>query len=328
MDKVIFSIIIPVKELNAYLEESIPIILNMNYKQYEVIILPDQTPKKIPSYLKNKKIKIVQTGYVSPAIKRDVGVKKSRGKYVAFIDDDAYPSKDWLSTAERVLKEKKVAAVGGPGITPKSDKFSAKASGIVFETLFGGGGYGYRYTPAKKSFYVDDFPSVNLIVEKKYFLEAGGFSCNFWPGEDTKFCRELTKRGHKIFYSNELIVYHHRRPGIIKHLTQVSNYGKHRGYFAKKFPENSLKIEYFAPSIFALGNILLLILSLSSSFFFKTWLTLLSIYFFLVIIDVFIRTKKFSIGILATLLVFLTHLTYGISFIKGILSSNLRSKLR
>lgn len=328
MNKIIFSIVIPVKELNSNLEESVPAIINMDYENYEIIILPDNIQKETPSYLKNKKIRILQTGRVSPAIKRDLGVKKSKGKYVAFIDDDAYPSKNWLKIAERVLKEKKVAAIGGPGITPDSDKFSAKSSGLVFETLFGGGGYSYRYTPSKSSFYVDDFPSVNLIVEKKAFLEAGGFSCNFWPGEDTKFCLELTKRGHKIFYSNELIVYHHRRPGVIKHLKQVSNYGKHRGYFAKKFPENSLKIEYFAPSAFALGNVILFILSLFSSFFLKTWLILLVVYFSLVIIDVFVRTKKILLGLFSVCLVFLTHLVYGISFIKGILSSNLRSKLR
>ncbi len=322
-----FSIIIPVKEFNEYLKESVPIMLNLDYKKFEIIILPDED-KEIPIYLKNEKIKIIETGKASPAIKRDIGAKKASGKYVAFIDDDAYPKKDWLAVAEKLFNGKKVAALGGPGITPESDKLTAKASGLVFETTFGCGGYSYRYKPARKSFYVEDFPSVNLIIEKKAFLDVGGFASKFWPGEDTKLCLALINKGYKIWYSNELIVYHHRRPGIMKHLNQVASYGKHRGYFAKKFPKTSRKLQYFAPSVFLLGNIGLAILSLLNPLFSTVWVALLLIYFILITLDVFSKTNKPVLGFLTIILVFLTHLWYGAGFIRGIFTKDLKSKLR
>ena len=194
--------------------------------------------------------------------------------------------------------------------------------------MIGSGGMSYRQKPAKKSFYVNDFPTVNLIVSKKAFFDVNGFDNEFWPGEDTKFCLDLIKKGHKIWYSNELLVYHHRRKSIISHLKQVGNYGQHRGYFAKKFPETSFKLTYFIPSLFLLGNILLLALSFFSPLILKTYLILLAIYFALVAIDVFVRTKNIIIGILAIITVFLTHLFYGLMFIKGLFSKNFRSKLR
>ena len=326
--KINYSIIIPVKEINDYIKESIPIILNMDYENYEIIILPNEKPSNIPDYLKDKKIRIIPSGKVSPAIKRDMGAKEAKGKYLAFIDDDAYPEKNWLKTADSIFKEEKVEIIGGPAITPKNNTLFQKASGLFFETLFGGGGMDYRYKPVKKSFCVDDYPTVNLITSKKAFFDVNGFDNEFWPGEDTKFCLDLTKKGYKIIYSPKLIVYHHRRKSIISHLKQVGNYGQHRGYFAKKFPETSLRLTYFIPSLFLLGNLALLILSFFSPLILKLYLILLAIYFVLVTIDVFVRTKNLIIGLLTIFTVFLTHLFYGLMFIKGILSKNFRNKLR
>ena len=328
MVRIKFSIIIPVKEINDYIKESIPKILQINYKNYEIIILPNEKPGNIPNFLNNKKIKIIPTGKVSPAIKRDLGAKNAGGEYLAFIDDDAYPKNDWLSIAERTLSNKKVAVVCGPAITPKEDSISQRASGLFFETFFGGGGLSYRYKPAKNSFYVDDFPSVNFIISKRVFLDIGGFDNEFWPGEDTKLCRDLIKNGYKIWYEKNLIVYHHRRKLMIPHLKQIGNYGKHRGYFARKFPENSRKPIYFFPSLFLLGNLLLFVLSFVNGFFFLLWVGLFLIYLLIIAIDVVFRTNSLIIWILTVITIFLSHLTYGFKFIIGLLSKKFRSELR
>jgi GT2 family glycosyltransferase len=302
--------------------------LAMDYKSYEIIILPNENPEKIPEYLRDKKIRIISTGKVSPAIKRDIGAKESNGKYLAFIDDDAYPQKDWLTIAEKELDQHKVQAVGGPAITPQNSNLCQKASGKVFETLCGGGKVRYRYIPAKNCFLVDDFPSVNLIVNKNKFLEVGGFDNKYWPGEDTKFCSEFIKRGYKIKYLNNLIVHHHRRDTIANHIKQVKNYGLHRGHFVRKQEKTSLKLNYFIPAIFVLGNSLFLIFSLVSLEILKIWGTLLGIYFVILSLDVFLRNSGWLEGILTITLIFFTHLFYGIGFIKGFFSKELRSQLR
>ncbi|MBD3355234.1 glycosyltransferase [Candidatus Woesearchaeota archaeon] len=323
-----FSVIIPVKELNDFLKESIPIMLDIDHKSFEIIILPNEKPKKIPAYIKDKKIRIIPTGKVSPAIKRDIGAEKSRGKYLAFIDDDAYPRKDWLKKAEELFNSGKADAVGGPAVTPKDDSISQKASGLFFETIIGGGGMSYRYKPAKKEFYVDDYPSVNLIVSRKAFFDAGGFDNNFWPGEDTKFCLDIRKKGYKILYSPELVVWHHRRKLFLPHLKQVANYGKHRGYFAKRFPKTSFRPVYFAPSLFLVGNFSLLALGILDIFFIKLWGLLLISYFLILSADVFSRARRMDIGVLAVAAIFFTHIVYGAAFIQGGLSRRFRSVLR
>ncbi len=323
-----FSIIIPIPELNDYLEESIPKIFEMNYKNFEIIILPNIKPTTKPDYLKNKKIRVIETGKVSPAIKRDIGVKEAKGEYVAFMDDDAFPEKDWLSVAEKEFVEKKCATLGGPSMTPPNSSFFQKASGLFFETIFGGGGMSYREKPAKKSFYVDDFPSVNLIVNRKIFLEIGGFNSEFWPGEDTKFCLDLINAGHKIWYSNKLIVEHHRRKNLKSHLKQIGNYGKHRGYFAGKFEKTSFRIGYFAPFIFTFGNIGLFFFSIWKISFLYLWSSLLLFYFCLISFDIGRLTKNRKLWAMTIWITFLSHLVYGWKFFVGFLIGFFRIKLK
>jgi GT2 family glycosyltransferase len=330
--KIEFSIIIPVKELNYYLDESIPKIFEMDFKNFEIIILPNDEVNNLPDYINNKKIRIVETGKVSPAVKRDIGAKNAKGEYLAFLDDDAYPQKDWLKVAEEEFEKTKAAAVCGPAVTPKNSSFFQEASGLFFESIFGSGPTNHRDVPAKKSFYVDDFPSVNLIVNKKIFLEIGGFKSEFWPGEDTKFCLDLVNSEHKIWYSNKLIVYHHRRKNLRSHLKQIGNYGKHRGYFAGKFEKNSFRIGYFVPTFFTFGNLGLLFFSVWDKIFLWIWSGLLLFYFLLLGIDIARLTKNRKLWFATIGLTFLSHLVYGwkffIGFLMGIFRIKLKSELR
>ena len=219
-----FSIIIPVKELNDYIRESLPYILNMSYSLFDVYILPNEyrgctynepvSQKEIAAdvYFRSldveveqlKKIIIVPTGKVSPAVKRDLGVNLSGSDVVAFLDDDAYPEKNWLDVADRMFQDEMVHALGGPGITPPQDTPRQKASGLVFETILGGGSYQYRYRPVGQVRRVDDYPSVNLLVRRDAFLNTGGFDSGFWPGEDTKFCMDFVNNGYSILYVSDM----------------------------------------------------------------------------------------------------------------------------
>ncbi len=326
-----FSIIVPVKEINAYIHESVPITLNLDYDDFEIIILPNDPVaiEALPAYLRDPKVRIIASGRVSPAIKRDMGAKASRYDHLAFLDDDAYPRRDWLKVAETTFAVQKVAAIGGPGVTPTDSSLGEQASGLFYESIIGGGGLTYRYRPVTGSFFVDDYPTVNLIVSKAAFETVGGFDNEYWPGEDTKFCLDLVNAGFKILYVPDLVVWHHRRKLLVPHLKQVGGYGRHRGYFVRIFPQTSRRITYFVPSIFALGNLAALMLSPFFTFIFKLWMVGLSVYLLASMVDIFVRTRSFILGILTSLVTFCSHMTYGLMFIRGLASnSHFRSQLR
>lgn len=323
-----FTIIIPVKEINDYLKENVPIIQNLNKKNWELIILPNESEDSIWN---DKRVRVKKTGRVSPARKRDIGANLSRGKYLVFLDDDSFPEANYLSVAEKYIKKKDIAAIGGPGITPKNNNFFQRVSGAVFLSKFSGG-FPERYISVKPNKKVDDWPSVNLIVKKDDFIKAGGFDSNYWPGEDTKFCSDLIKKTKKsILYVSNLIVWHHRRSSFIKHLIQISNYGFHRGYFVRKIPHNSRKIIFFLPSAFFLLSTLsfleFFLLGYLNSLFFSL-LLIYSLSLLLSFKDI-IKHENLSVALVSIFYIVLTHFFYGLNFIKGILYfGQLKSKLR
>ena len=124
---------------------------------------------------------------------------------------------------------------------------------------------------AKTYFESDDIHSCNFIARKSVIESAGGWNEKYWPGEDTLMCLAIRKVGKKLIESSDVVVYHHRRSLFRPHLKQVSRFGEHRGFFAKKFPQNSAKLTYFFPSLL----ILFFIVGLALSFFFSFFIYLM-----------------------------------------------------
>ena len=321
-----FSIIIPVKSINNYIREAVPHIQGLQSDEWELIILPNELDCDEWS---DGRIKIIATGRVGPAAKRDLGAKYAEGEILVFLDDDSYPNPDLLKIAAPHFMAWDVVAIGGPAITPPSNNFWQKVSGSVFLSGFSGGNP-ERYIPKGKIKEVDDWPSVNFMVRKKDFLQIGGFSTQYWPGEDTKLCFDLLEgTGKKILYDPQLIVWHHRRSGWQAHMRQVGAYGRHRGYFFRKFPKNSRKIKYLLPSIFVFYILMLLILNIFYPKLVVYVLPFLGIYITTLIfawIDI-VRHVSRGIASFAIIYIVSTHFWYGLNFINGLFTINLKSKL-
>lgn len=320
------SIIIPVREVNDYILESIPEILKLDWPEFEIIIITDKKDSKHHW----PKTKMFFSGPVGPAEKRDLGAKEASGQILAFLDDDAYPKKDWLKKSIHCfVEDKKVAAVGGPALTPDHDGVLQKVSGAVFESYLGGGGARNRYLCIGDHCLCEDWPTVNLLVKKDVFLQVGGFDSHFWPGEDTKLCLDIINAGFTIKYDPEAVVYHHRRSDLLKHFKQTGNYALHRGHFAKIYPKTSLKLFYFVPTFFVIyfGFWILSLFRVSSLEFRFLFSLPLIIYGLGLIADAFIisfRWKNPLVGLLSIPMIFLTHIWYGIRFVQGLIAPKLK----
>ena len=330
------SIVVPVKKIGNYLrKETIPALLRQSHQNFEIIILPDKPTKE-----KFLKTKIIPTWpKTGPADKRDIGAQKAKGEILAFIDDDAYPDKDWLKNALLAVNRQAVAAVCGPGVTPPNDPFLAQISGWMWSSFLGSGGAGqYRCWSGERR-EVDDFPTFNLIVKRSDFKKVGGFDSRFWSGEDTKLCHDLVyKLKKKIIYDPKVLVYHHRRKIFIPHLKQIGRYGLHRGFFAKILPKTSRKIGYFLPLLFTagvlLGPAIYLISFILKSFLLAeiiaiVYLSVVGIYSLGLLLTgfwVFLKSKDLLIAILVIPTIFISHLFYGIMFFKGLIKKIVKSK--
>ena len=326
----IVSIIIAAKACCENLRECVSKCLELDLGDYEIIILPDSRTTE-EGILSGPRVRIIPTGIVSPPKKRDIGAKEAKGEILAFLDDDAYPKKDWLKEAVNIFKEsEKVGCVCGPAVTPQDDSILQKGSGLVYASPLVSGNHNFRYIPGPRR-EVFDFPSCNFLIRKDLFSDIGGFDKPFWPGEDTFLCLKVLEAGVKMIYSPRVLVYHHRRNLFKGHLKQIKSYALHRGYFAKKYPKTSLRFEYFIPSIFVIALLAGGISSFSSSLASSIYSLILTMYLVFILASslslVFdlkeSRINRIKLLFLTVSGIFLTHVTYGIYFIRGLLAKKM-----
>ncbi len=312
------SIIIPCKEIDTLTIECINISKELDHENFEILVLPDHLSDSIQG------VKIIPTGEVSPGRKRNVGIEYSEGEFLAFIDNDAYPRKDWLKNSLKYFENANISAVGGPGVTPPEDPLLQKAGGYVLSSIMMGG-LANRFH-SNKSIESDDIHSCNFIIRRFVLEETGGWNEKYWPGEDTLMCLSIKKTGKKMIEAADVLVYHHRRPLFMKHLRQVSRFGQHRGFFAKRYPETSLRFNYFIPSMFVVFMITGLIFSLIKSSLLIFYAPVSGLYLLTTLV-VSLRSAVEEKDLYLLPLVFagtiVTHLVYGIYFIEGLLSREL-----
>ncbi|MCU0082033.1 glycosyltransferase family 2 protein [Streptococcus danieliae] len=93
------TIVVPVYQVEKYLERCIDSILNQNYQDYEIILVDDGSTDRSPEICdeyaeKFEQIQVVhkENGGLSDA--RNTGIEKAKGKYLLFIDSD-----DWLASS-------------------------------------------------------------------------------------------------------------------------------------------------------------------------------------------------------------------------------------
>lgn len=96
--KIKTSIIIPVYNVEKYIEQCLKSILEQSYKNLEIILVNDGTKdnsmKVIEKYLSDPRIKVInkKNGGLSSA--RNAGLDIATGEYVSFVDSDDWIDKD------------------------------------------------------------------------------------------------------------------------------------------------------------------------------------------------------------------------------------------
>ena len=105
----LISIITPVYNSEEYLEKTIKSVINQTYKNWELIIVNDNSNDKtqtIVNKYKSKKIKYyINTKTLGAGYSRNVGTKKAKGRYITFIDSDDIWHKDYLFKTFNFLKK-------------------------------------------------------------------------------------------------------------------------------------------------------------------------------------------------------------------------------
>ena len=105
-----FSVIIPVYKVEKFIENCIKSILDQKYQNLEIILIDDGSPdnsKQICDLYasQNKNIKVYHTENEGVVIARQLGVEKSIGDYLVFVDGDDWIDNSYLNQMAEAIKK-------------------------------------------------------------------------------------------------------------------------------------------------------------------------------------------------------------------------------
>ena len=106
----LISIIVPVYNVEKYLEKCVKSIIDQTYKNLEIILIDDGSTDNSGNLCDNLKlqddrIQVIhkQNGGLSDA--RNAGLKIAKGEYIGFVDSDDYIEKDMFETLYKLNKK-------------------------------------------------------------------------------------------------------------------------------------------------------------------------------------------------------------------------------
>ncbi|MBB6523068.1 glycosyltransferase family 2 protein [Pseudoteredinibacter isoporae] len=95
----IFSVVVPMYNVEKYIDECIQSILDQTYERFEIICVDDgctdKTVHKVKAY-EDSRIRLIQQENGGLSAARNTGIRYSRGLYIAFLDSDDFWHPDKL----------------------------------------------------------------------------------------------------------------------------------------------------------------------------------------------------------------------------------------
>lgn len=107
----LFSIIVPVYNVETFVYKALSSVLEQNFDQYELIVINDGSTDKSSEIIyslaqKHPQITFIHTSNNGVSSARNMGLKVAKGHYIMFLDgDDFWEGKNILSDIAKIIKE-------------------------------------------------------------------------------------------------------------------------------------------------------------------------------------------------------------------------------
>lgn len=104
----LISIVVPIYNVEKYLNRCIDSVINQTYKNLEIILVDDGSNDNsgmiCDQYAKkDKRIRVIHQDNAGQAAARNLGIELARGKYLAFVDSDDYITLDYIEYLYNLL---------------------------------------------------------------------------------------------------------------------------------------------------------------------------------------------------------------------------------
>ena len=132
------SIIVPVYNTGIYLKKCINSLLNQTLRDIEIVLIDDGSTDESRDICdeyakKDDRISVIHKRNEDVSIARNIGIKKSKGKYIGFIDSDDWIESNMYQNMYKYIKDYDVDIVFCDAVTVYDDKQSEIDSFTLLE---------------------------------------------------------------------------------------------------------------------------------------------------------------------------------------------------
>ena len=260
----LISVIVPIYNVEKYLDRCVDSIINQTYKNLEIILVDDDSPDNCPQMCddyakKDSRIKIVhkENGGLSDA--RNAGMKVATGEYVSFIDSDDYISLDFYETLLETIvdNDSDIVECGVVKFYEDNnfDEYSDDLKVTNYDTLYALDGL-INENPFKQHVWNKLYKS-NIALDIPY---AGGKL-----NEDEFWTYQIFGKAKKVTRINKTMYYYFQRGSSImgngyniRRLDALEGKMNRQAYIEKNFPTlaTKAKVDLYGSCMFAYQSVL------------------------------------------------------------------------
>lgn len=203
MSENLISIIMPVKDAEPYIRDSVESILSQTYDNLEFVIIDDgstdNTLNIIESY-KDDRIKLYKRESLGLIEQLNFGIKESSGNFIARMDADDIVNPDKLKLQIDFLKQNMGIQLVGTNF----EFIDEKGNSLMQKTL-----------PEKHEDiefmmpFIDSVLHSSILTYKNILVESGGYDKEYTSAEDDELFLRLLSRGYRM-HNIQLPLYKYR----------------------------------------------------------------------------------------------------------------------
>jgi len=215
------SIIIVNYNGKYHLEKCLASLMKINYKNYEIILVDNNSTDTSVEYVKNTypEITIIKLndnyGFAEP---NNIGAKNAKGEFLLFLNNDTEVSPNFIGEMVKVLEHDPHIAMCQSLILKQNG--DVDSSGDFIDTI------GRAYSSKNKQNEIKKILSprgASMLVRKDSFWDLGGFDKNFFASfEDVDLGWRAWLWGYKIVLVPASIVYHKGGQTVKKLSSEIS----------------------------------------------------------------------------------------------------------
>jgi glycosyltransferase involved in cell wall biosynthesis len=222
------SVIVPSFRSRGTIAETLESILSQDFSGTSEVLVIDSSDDGTAEWIREHfpQVKVHHSEErLLPGAARNVGVQKSRGRLLAFIDADARAAANWLSSLRARLVDDPAIVMVGAAVANANPETAASRTLYWLEFS--------EFLPDQAAGYRPLLSSSNLLIRREDFLAAEGFKPDFAMAEDLVLCLMI---GRGLYLETSTRIFHRHRTDWTRVREHLYRLGLWSGRFRATFP--------------------------------------------------------------------------------------------